>query len=289
MALGMGMDALFSDNIIDEREQKTLRISEIEPNKNQPRKDFDMEKISELADSIREHGLIQPIVVRALPGNMTYQIVAGERRWRACRMAGLTEVPVVIKELSDEQVAQIALIENVQRADLNPVEEAIAYRDLIDTYGMTQEQVAKVMGKSRPYIANSLRLLNLSETVQMGLREGKITAGHAKALMAIEDKDKIDEAFGQIVDKHLNVRQTEQLAADINLGEELPAIAAKPEEKQRRNYFTEMELSLHEKLGRKIKISGKSNGKGTITFDFFDQDDLVHISEVLMQLAGNEE
>lgn len=285
MALGMGFDALFSDRESDSKDIRTLRISEIEPNKSQPRKDFDTESINELADSIREHGLIQPIVVRENSNGMTYQIVAGERRWRACRIAGLTEVPVIIRDLTDEQVSQIAIIENVQRADLNPIEEAMAYRDLITKYSMTQEAVAKVIGKSRSYIANLVRMLNAPEYIQNGVREGKISAGHAKALMSIEDEEKLSDAFDKVVGGHLNVRQTEQLASDMS-SSEMP-VRADNAEKKFGNFCTEMELSLRNAIGRKVKISSKNNGKGTISIDFFDKDDLVRISEYLVKMEDD--
>lgn len=287
MALGMGFDALFSDRETDSKDIRTLRISEIEPNKSQPRKDFDTDSINELADSIREHGLIQPIVVRENANGMTYQIVAGERRWRACRIAGLNEVPVIIRELTDEQVSQIAIIENVQRADLNPIEEAMAYKDLITKYNMTQEAVAKVIGKSRSYIANLVRMLNAPEYIQNSVREGKISAGHAKALMSIEDEEKLSDAFERVVGGRLNVRQTEQLASEI-ASSDAPA-PAKKEEKQFDNFCTEMELSLRKNLGRKVKISSKPNGKGTISIDFFDKEDLVRISEYLVKMEEDNE
>ena len=175
--LGMGMDALFSQNETKKQSQ-TLRLTEIFPNKNQPRTDFDDSAISELAESIKQHGVLQPLLVRPVEGG--YQIVAGERRWRASRMAGLTEVPVYIKELTDEQTAQLALVENLQREDLNPVEEAKGYKELMDTYGYTQEQVAKIVGKSRPSDANSVRLLALDDTTLNMVREREISVGHAK-------------------------------------------------------------------------------------------------------------
>lgn len=285
MALGAGLDALFEDNSVSGRDVQTLRISEIEPNKSQPRKDFDNEEITGLAESIREHGLIQPIIVRPMPNGMTYQIVAGERRWRACRILGMSDIPVIIRELNDMEVSQIAVIENVQRSDLNPIEEAMAYKELISTYGMTQEGVAKTIGKSRPYIANSLRLLSMPESVQNQVRSGEITVGHAKALMSIADKSRIDEALDKVLNENLSVRQTEKLAANINT-EDDPGMAEflEPDEKQLRNFYTEMEISLHEKLGRKVKITPRAGGKGTISIDFFDKDDLIRISDSLIKM-----
>lgn len=289
MALGAGLDALFEDNAVENKDVQTLRISEIEPNKSQPRKDFNHEEITGLAESIREHGLIQPIIVRPMPNGMTYQIVAGERRWRACRILGLTDIPVIIRELDDAEVSQIALIENVQRSDLNPIEEAMAYKELISTYEMTQESIAKTMGKSRPYIANALRLLSMPENVQHQVKTGEITVGHAKALMSIADKSRINEALDKVLNDSLSVRQTEKLAANINTEDDPGTFEfLEPEEKNLRNFYTEMELSLHEKLGRKIKITPKNNGKGTITLDFFDKEDLIRISEYLVKMENDE-
>ncbi len=287
MALGTGLNALFEDNFTEKRDDiRTLRITEIEPNKSQPRKHFDEEEINGLAESIREHGLIQPIVVRPIPDSMSYQIVAGERRWRACRIVGMTDIPVIIREMSDAEVNQIAIIENIQRADLNPIEEASAYHELNSTYGMTQENIAKTVGKSRPYIANSLRLLTMPESVQHQLKEGEITIGHAKALMAISDKNRIEDALDKVLNEGLNVRQTEKLAWDINT-EDDPGTAEflEPEERKLRNFYTELEISLHERLGRKIKIMPKSGEKGKITFDFFDKDDLINICDHLSKIT----
>ncbi len=289
MALGSGLDALFEDNAVSANDVQTLRMSEIEPNKAQPRKDFDNDAITGLAESIREHGLIQPIIVRPMANGMTYQIVAGERRWRACRIAGLSEIPVIIREMDDFEVSQIAIIENVQRADLNPIEEAMAYKDLITTYNMTQESVAKVIGKSRPYIANMLRILNMPEDVQKMVRAGEITVGHAKALMSITDKNKVSAALEKVLADNLNVRQTEMLAAKLNSEFETEDVeAAAPEEKQLKNFYTEMELSLHEKLGRKIRISAGKGDKGSITLNFYDKEDLVRICDMLAEMDSAE-
>ena len=233
MALGSGLDALFEDNAIENKESQTLRMSEIEPNKSQPRKAFDEEEIRGLAESIREHGLIQPIVVRPMPNGITYQIIAGERRWRACRVLGLTEVPVIIREMDDFEASQLAIIENVQRSDLNPVEEAAAYKELIDKYGMTQESLSKTMGKSRPYIANSMRLLALPDEVLEMLRNGDITTGHAKVLMSINDKMKMIMAAETVVKDKLSVRDTEKLAARFNgEGDDDAIIKTEPKDKQ---------------------------------------------------------
>lgn len=287
MALGQGLDALFEDNSVESRDVQTLRMSEIEPNKGQPRKDFDEEAIRGLAESIREHGLIQPIVVRPMPNGITYQIIAGERRWRACRVLGLSEVPVIIREMDDMEAAQLAIIENIQREDLNPVEEAIAYKELIDNFSMTQEALAKAIGKSRPYISNSMRLLSLPDEAIASLRDGEITTGHAKALMAIENKDRINEALERVISGKLSVRDTEKLASAINAESDDDKPLTR-EEKQIRNYFTETELSLREKTGRKVRITGNSDGKGKITLSFSDKDDLYRLANFLM-MADNEQ
>ena len=190
--LGKGLDALFVENDTGDTSSVTLRISEIEPNREQPRKNFDEEALTELADSIRQHGVIQPLLVRPME-NGTYQLVAGERRWRASRMAGLTEVPVVIKDLSEIEAMELALIENLQRQDLNPIEEAVGFQQLMERYSMTQEQVASRVGKSRPAVANALRLLNLPEQVVAMVQSGEVSPGHARALLKLEDEEQILE------------------------------------------------------------------------------------------------
>lgn len=225
--LGKGLDALFFDNDSGEKQDSgamMVRLSEIEPNKGQPRKTFDENALAELADSIREHGIIQPLLVRKL-SNGGYQLVAGERRWRASRMIGLDEVPVVVKDLSDTEVMELGLIENLQREDLNPLEEAAGYKELMATYGLTQDQVAKRVGKSRSAIANSLRLLNLPEQVRPYLMNGELTMGHAKALLGLSSEAAMVSAAKEAVAKGLSVREVEKLASKKNVdtsGQELP-------------------------------------------------------------------
>ena len=210
--LGKGLGAIFIENDTEDRNATvTLKISEIEPNRSQPRKDFDEKALTELAESIKEHGLIQPILVRPLIGG-GYQIVAGERRYRACRMAGLTEVPVTIRELTDEETMELALIENLQRENLNPLEEALGYKSLMEEYSFSQEQVAKAVGKSRSAVANTLRLLNLPEDVTELVKEGKLSAGHARALLAFDDEALMIKTAKSVVDEDLSVRQVEKLA-----------------------------------------------------------------------------
>lgn len=278
--LGMGLDAIFDDNTLEEKESiRHVRLTEVEPNKNQPRKRFDDAEIQTLADSIREHGLIQPITVRTIVDGR-YQIVAGERRWRACKMAGVSEIPIIVRELSDEDTAKIALIENVQRADLNPIEEAAAYKQLIEQYGVTQEAIAKMVGKSRSVIANSVRLLNLPEEVQDMLKNDEISVGHAKALAAIEDEETMIEVARKAAEGLLTVRAIERLAAELVKGEDVPE-AKSDADRRIINYYTEMEISLHERLGRKVKINAGKNGKGSLVIDFFDKEDLNSIADLL--------
>lgn len=284
MALGSGLDILFEDNAFESKDIKTLRMSEIEPNKSQPRTVFDEENIKGLAESIKEHGLIQPIVVRPLPNGITYQIIAGERRWRACKLLKMEEVPVIIRETDELEAAQLAIVENVQRADLNPVEEAMAYRALMDKYGMTQDRLAEVMGKSRPYIANLTRLLSLPEEALTALSNGEISVGHAKVLLSIEDKDSLIYALNTIISEKLSVRQTEKLAAELSKED----VEKETVSRNVKNYYTEMELSLKERLGRSVKISGKDGEKGKITISFNDKDDLSRIANQLIIMESDD-
>lgn len=249
---------LFMDNGgFDSEGSETLRISEIEPNKKQPRKTFDNEKLQQLADSMREHGVIQPITVRSLP-NGNYQIMAGERRWRAAKMAGLTEIPVIVRDdLTDEQAMQIALIENLQREDLNPIEEAMGYKELMDTYDMTQESLAKALGKARSSIANSLGLLNMPNGVQELLRNGSLSAGHCKALKKVKDEALMIELAHKAAEGELSVRNVEAIARreTERLKEEAEGGGRKAKDTKRRiSYYTEIEASLSELLGTKVRI-----------------------------------
>lgn len=285
MALGSGLDILFEDNAFESKDIKTLRMSEIEPNKSQPRTVFDEENIKGLAESIKEHGLIQPIVVRPLPNGITYQIIAGERRWRACKLLKMEEVPVIIRETDELEAAQLAIVENVQRADLNPVEEAMAYRALMDKYGMTQDRLAEVMGKSRPYIANLTRLLSLPEEALTALSNGEISVGHAKVLLSIDDKDSLIYALNTIISEKLSVRQTEKLVAELSKED----VEKETVSRNVKNYYTEMELSLKERLGRSVKISGKDGEKGKITISFNDKDDLSRIANQLIIMESDDD
>ncbi|MBR1822793.1 MAG: ParB/RepB/Spo0J family partition protein [Ruminococcus sp.] len=272
--LGSGLDFLFSDNTSEVQVKKTLRTSEIEPNRDQPRKVFSDEAIQALADSIREHGMLQPILVRPIGGG--YQIVAGERRWRAARMLGLDEVPVNIRELSDLETMQIAIIENLQRENLNPVEEAAGYNELIEKYGMTQEKVAKMVGRSRSAVANSVRILSLPERVLKMVENGDISAGHARALLAFEDEEMLIATALKAADGGLTVRQVEKAAQKSSDD----SGSAPKSNKKIDNYFVEMELSLHERLGRKVKVDYGRN-KGALILEFYDKEDLAALAEKL--------
>ena len=277
--LGKGLDSLFNDNIIEENEStRTLRISELEPNRDQPRKEFDPAALAELADSIAAVGVIQPLIVRPIQGG-GYQIVAGERRWRAAQSAGLTEVPVVIRDLSDKEVDEIALIENLQREDLNPVEEAEGYRHLMNEYGMTQEQVASRVGKSRPSVANSVRLLELPDSVLGMLTAGDLTVGHVRPLLGLHDEDAMVKIACQAVKRKLTVRDVEKQVKK----EKGEASSAKKTVSERDNYFDEVEIALSMALGRKVKVVG-SSGKGTLEVDFFSNEDLASLAN---RLGGN--
>jgi len=277
--LGRGLDALFADNSVEENSSASavkLSLNEIEPNKDQPRKTFDEKALSELADSIAQHGVIQPLLVRPMPDG-SYQLVAGERRWRAARRAGLSEVPVVIREMSDSEMMELALIENLQREDLNPIEEAEGLQQLIHTYGLTQETAAARVGRSRPAIANALRLLSLPTPILELTRDGKISAGHARALLSLNDEEKMVEIADQILKKEISVREVERLAK-----------AAAKEKKQPENhplrrdtFYDEVELALTNSLGRRIKVNlNKKENRGTIEIEFFDQNDLTDLSRL---------
>ncbi len=273
--LGRGLESLFNENAADTGSVVTLKITEIEPNRNQPRRDFDEQALTELADSIAKHGLLQPILVRPLPSG-AYQIVAGERRWRACRMAELDFVPVVIKEMDDKELAEAALIENLQREDLNAVEEALGYRSLIDSYGLTQEQVSERIGKSRTAITNALRLLKLNDTELDALRKGGISAGHARALLAVEEGS-IRSAMLTAALGGASVRELEKMA---NLAKK--GTAPKKEKAIKDTYYSEVELALKNELHRKVNIKPNGKDKGTITIEFFSRDELADFAKKIV-------
>ncbi len=268
--LGKGLDAIFAENTTESGSGAVeLKISELEPNREQPRREFDEKAMAELADSIAQHGLLQPLLVRPLFGG-GYQIVAGERRWRAARMAGLSEVPAVVREMSDHEVMELALIENLQREDLTPLEEANGYQTLLDKYGMTQDEVAKTVGKSRPAVANALRLLHLPEAIREMVERGELSAGHARTLLAFPDEASMLEAAKKAVEQGLSVRELERMAKKAA---EAQKEGEKPRPTRRIPYFDEVELSLHEHLGRKVRVAGNKT-KGTLQIEFYGEEDL---------------
>lgn len=272
--LGRGMDSLFVENTVETKQAVELRLSQIVPNRDQPRKIFDDAALRELAESIKQHGLIQPLLVRPMSDG-SYQIVAGERRWRASRLAGLERVPVVIKEMPDSEVMELALIENLQREDLNPIEEAEGYKTLMDTYSLTQEQVADRVGKSRSAVANALRLIGLYDAEKEALQNGEITAGHARALMSIPDKELRRQAL-ELAKSGASVRQIERISKQQTAG----ITMKKPRIKNKT--YVETEAALAEQIGRKVKISG--NGKsGVLQIEFFGDDDLFDLAK---KIAG---
>ena len=275
--LGSGLGALFGDSEPAAREpgENTLPISRVEPRSDQPRSRCDDAALEELSDSIRQHGLIQPITVRKID-NGYYQIIAGERRWRAARAAGLTEIPVRIIEADDRQAMELALVENLQREDLNPIEEARGYRTLMQEYGLTQEEAAAAVGKSRPAVANALRLLGLSGDAQSLVEDGRLSAGHARALLPIRDERLLMEAAQAVIDKRLSVRQTEALAARLAKAPERSAPAAPAAV----DYIRELERELENALGRKVRlVDGRT--KGRIELEYYGPEDREKLIENL--------
>lgn len=269
--LGKGLEALFVDNNSDASSISTLTISEIEPNRDQPRKQFDAAALADLADSIREYGVLQPLIVRAVPDG-SYQLVAGERRWRAARMAGLSEVPVVIKELTDEQTMALALIENLQREDLNVIEEARGYHELMERYGLTQEQVSAKVGKSRPVVTNAMRLLRLPPEVLSLVETAQLSAGHARSLLSFEHDDEIRQTALDVIKKGLSVRQVEALAQKSKQ-QAKPAKEPSARSGWDNSYFAEVQLALTQSLARKVKIEADGK-KGKLVIEFYDEQDL---------------
>ena len=269
--LGKGLDAIFHDNArADDGGAVELNINELEPNRGQPRKEFSEEAMRELADSIAQHGVLQPLLVRPLLSG-GYQIVAGERRWRASRMAGLTTVPALIRELTDSEVMQIALIENLQREDLKPLEEAQGYQALMEEFGFTQDEISKSVGKSRPAVTNALRLLNLPEAVRGMLARGDLSAGHARTLLSFKDEAAMLAAAKRVVAEGLSVRELEKMAKKAN--------AEKPEavrSTRRIRYYDEAELALRDTLNRVVHVGGTKK-KGVLTIEFYGEEDLKNL------------
>lgn len=274
-SLGRGLGSLMMDNSVEQDSVLWVRLNDIEPNKNQPRKTFDEAAIAELAESIKEHGLLQPILVRPLMGG-TYQIIAGERRWRACRLAELDSVPVIVKEMDDRLTMEVSIIENLQREDLNPVEEAQGFKTLIDTYGLTQEEAAKRVGKSRSAIANALRLLSLGDDALEALSKGKITVGHAKAILSADEEKRA--VLLQLSIGGASVRQIELLAK-----KESAEKKKKSSPTVKNKYYSEVEIALKNVLHRPVVVKSTENGRGTITIEFYNNDELRDISS---RIAG---
>ena len=278
--LGTGLSALFGEekNLLEENEPQTLPIARVEPRRDQPRQDFDSEALRELADSIREYGLIQPITVRPLDKGY-YQIIAGARRWRAAREAGLTEIPVRIVQADDRLATELALVENLQREDLNPMEEAAGYKKLMDDYGLTQEEVAGRVQRSRPAVANALRLLGLSAPVAKMVSDGGLSAGHARALLPLKDPALQEKTAREVISRGLSVRQTEALAAALlRTGPETPESTAPAVD-----YVREAERKLTDALGRGVRFTGGQK-KGRISLEFYSPDDREALMEALMKM-----
>lgn len=271
--LGKGYDNIFGENELESRDSVVvLAIDEISPNRSQPRTEFDPEALAELTDSISKHGVLQPILVRPLIAG-GYQIVAGERRYRASLQAGLSEIPAIVRELDDKETMEIALIENLQRKDLTPVEEALGYDALMKNHGFTQEQVAESVGKSRPAVANALRLLSLPQPVIDFLAEGMISAGHARALVGIEDEETAIKIANDVIDNGLSVRAVEALVKNADKKKKVKADDGRKAKKP--TYFAEVEMALSENMGRRVIVTPSKNGTGgTISIDFYSDDEL---------------
>ncbi len=279
--MGLGLDAIFEDNdfIIEQPRKEegvhTLRISQIEPNRNQPRKVFDEEALRTLAESIEKHGLIQPLLVEPL-GDDRYRIIAGERRWRACRMAGLESVPAVIRTVTEQQNMEIALIENLQREDLNPIEEAKGYRSLSELYHMTQEEIAESVGRSRPAVANAMRLLSLPEQIMDFVSSGELSAGHAKALMSLESEDMLALA-NKVISEELTVRQTESLVKKMLT----PKKEKEGFDREVMLALEEMEKVASESVGNKVSIHHTLKNKGKVEIRYHSVKELEKIIDIL--------
>ena len=273
--LGRGLESLFEETVRDVgNDVMTLPLRDIEPDKEQPRKDFAEEPLNELAASIAEHGVLQPITVRPCATG-GYKIIAGERRWRAARLAGLTEIPVVIKDVTEGEAMELALVENLQREDLDPVEEALGYKQLMDRCGLTQERAAKRLGKSRSSVANSLRLLNLPQRALEWLQTGHLTPGHAKAILGLEEPELQEKAAQQVVENDLNVRQTEALCKKLTQPEKEPK-----EQPVQSTLPSEVEIALQQVLGNEVKVAYK-NGRGSLTVHFYSDQQLTDFANLL--------
>ncbi len=279
--LGKGLDDIFVENSSEDDSYVYLKISDVEPNKNQPRNTFDEESLRELADSITNYGILQPLIVRPILGTGSYKIIAGERRWRAARMAGKKEVPAIVREFTEKEQAEVALIENLQREDLSPLEEAAGYKALIDSYSLTQEQISKSVGKSRSAITNSLRLLTLPTRVREKLSDGSISVGHARTLLSLQNEEQMNEICDLIIEKKLSVREVESLCKRINTKMEKTFSGSLIEKTRvKDSVLTDIEVSLKRSLGRNVNIISKSANKGLIQFEFYGNEDLLNLLKV---------
>lgn len=281
--LGKGLSALIPENDFqidtDYETILNLDINLIKANENQPRKHFDDEKLAELANSIKEHGIIQPLVVKKQ--NNIYIIIAGERRWRAAKLLNLKEVPAIVKDMTDVQVMEVSLIENIIREDLNPIEEAMAYKKLIDDFNLTQESISKQVSKSRSAIANSLRLLNLDERIQSYLIDGVISEGHGRCILAISDKDKQFELVQKVIDENLNVRQTESLVKTFDKNKISENEKEKLKHEDQDVFLKDLTSKLENHFNTKVNINNKSKNKGKIEIEYYSVEDLQRIIELL--------
>ena len=287
-SLGRGLDSLFVDNSLDEKladsSGKTLvRLSKIEPNPDQPRREFEIEALSELADSISRNGLIQPIIVRPGANEGYFTIIAGERRWRASKMAGLIEIPVIIMDIDDKKSAELALIENIQREDLNPIEEAKAYRLLINEYDLTQSEVAEQVGKSRVTVTNALRILELPEEILTMISSGSLTTGHGRAILGLKDESEMLPLARRAANDELSVRSLEEAVRRINSKKPPKTEALSGEKAQLKEYYKAIENKATEKLGTRVKIADSSKKK-SISIQFSDSSEL---EDILVRLCGN--
>lgn len=290
--LGKGLDALIpsaqmpkkaketAEDIEDKGQEKLVKITKVEPNREQPRKNFDEDALQELADSIKQFGLLQPILVQ--DRQSYYEIIAGERRWRAAKLAGLKEVPVIIKSFTEQEIVEISLIENIQREDLNPIEEALAYKRLLTEFSLTQDEVAERVSKSRTTVTNSMRLLKLDERVQQMIIDDMITTGHARALISIEDKNIQYELAQKIFDEKLNVREVEKLVKSIQSPK--PKKEPKKVNESLEVVYRDIEERLKQSLGTKVSIQSKENGAGKMEIEFFSHEELERITEFFMKI-----
>ncbi len=280
---GINLNNSFTEQGIADKEnvsrETLIKISRIEPNEGQPRKSFDEETLKELADSMKEYGILQPLLVKRKGGN--FQIIAGERRWRAAKMAGLKEVPVIVREYNKQQSVEIALIENVQRADLNPIEEALAYQQLMQEFGLKQEEIALRVSKNRATITNSIRLLKLAEPVQQLLISGEISSGHARALLGLEDKEQQIALASQIIEKGLNVRQVEKLVKMMTKPQKDEKEKEENEEKDLSFIFRDLEEKMKGIMGTKVMIHQKDKNKGRIEIEYYSASELERIVELI--------